>query len=266
MDSLLFEFFGKTAHGASADKGRSALDAVMLMDSAVNYLREHVPDNVRIHMCVPDGGEFPNVVPEYANAWYYVRGINRAQVDEVAARVLKCAKGAALQTESKVKRTRLTGAYSRCENDVMADAVHANMKTFLNLKVTPADKKAVKNMGLKPEFNLELSIDEHPGRASSDEDNVSWLAPFGRFSTSCLTTTATAHHRTYACQMKLPFAHRGMINAGEIFAGTLIDLVTKPEILKKAKAEFRKRTKGFTYDPLITKSLKPSIFDRLFKY
>ncbi|MFW6159118.1 MAG: amidohydrolase, partial [Planctomycetota bacterium] len=73
LDSLLFEFHGKTAHGAYAHGGRSALDAAILMDVAVNYLREHVPENVRIHCVIRDGGNAPNVVPEYARIWYYVR-------------------------------------------------------------------------------------------------------------------------------------------------------------------------------------------------
>ena len=98
MDSLIFEFTGRTAHGASAHNGRSALDGVMLLDVAANYLREHVPENVRIHMCIRDGGGAPNVVPGYAKSWYYVRAKDREQVDDVRGRLAACAKGAAMAT------------------------------------------------------------------------------------------------------------------------------------------------------------------------
>ena len=85
--SLVYEFFGKTSHGASAHMGRSALDGVMLRDVAANYLREHVPENVRIHCVIRDGGYAPNVVPAYTKVWYYVRGKDRAEVDEGRARL-----------------------------------------------------------------------------------------------------------------------------------------------------------------------------------
>ena len=106
LDSLLFEFHGKTAHGAYAHHGRSALDGVMLLDVAANYLREHVPDNVRIHMCILDGGDAPNVVPAYAKAWYYVRATDREQVEDVTERLKACARGAAMATGHPESRSR----------------------------------------------------------------------------------------------------------------------------------------------------------------
>ena len=258
MDSLLFEFFGKTAHGASAHAGRSALDGVMLLDVACNYLREHVPDNVRIHMCVLDGGDAPNVVPAYAKCWYYVRAANREQVESIKARLIACARGAAMATGTKVKATLLTGVYNRLPNDAMADAVTANLELFGPPKPTRKDKDAVKALGKEPRFATRISKGSGgPGRASSDEDNVSWLVPFGRFGVACASTGLTGHHREYAAQMKLPFAHRGMIRAGEVFAGAVADLCAKPSLLRKAKAEFKRRAKGFTYDPIVRKRQKP---------
>ena len=100
---------------------------------------------------------------------------------------------------------------------------------------------------------------------SSDEDNVSWLVPFGRFTAGCVAQGTTGHHREYASQVTLPFAHRGLKIAGEIFAGTIYDLCSKPEIARKAKQEFRKKTKGFKYDPLVSRKIKPGIFKQLHK-
>ena len=258
LDSLLFEFFGKTAHGASAHGGRSALDGVVLMDVAANYLREHIPENCRIHMCVRDGGDAPNVVPAYAKVWYFVRGKDRTQVDELRERLVLCAKGAALATETKIKWERLTGCYSRLSNDTLSDALLANFKLFGVTAPTERDKKLVRKLGKKPDYATELSIKPGTqGRGSSDEDNVSWLAPFGRFGVACCCKGTTGHHRDYANQMKFPFAHKAVARAGELFAATVLDLCTNKKQLAKAKAEFRKKTKGFKYDPLVKKRQKP---------
>ena len=258
MDSIMFEFFGKTAHGTSAHLGRSALDGVMLLDVAANYLREHVPENVRIHMSIRDGGDAPNVVPAYAKSWYYVRGKDRAQVDEVRRRLEACARGAAMATETKVRIKRLAGVYSRLGNDAMGDAVLHNLKLLGAPRVTPADQEAVRELGKKADFSAGVAKGSGgQGRGSSDEDNVSWLSPLGRFCMACVCKGTTGHHRDFTLQTKLPFAHKGMLRAAEVIAATALDLYAHPELLDKARQEFRRRTKGFTYDPLVPKRQKP---------
>ena len=260
MDSVLVEFFGKTAHGAAAPHdGRSALDGVMLLDVAANYLREHVAENVRIHMCVLDGGDAPNVVPAYAKAWYYVRGKDRKQVDDVRRRLVACARGAAMATETRLKVTRLAGCYSRLANDAMASVVGRNLKLFGPPRVGARDEQNVRQLGKKPVFNRKLTAEgDKQGRGSSDEDSVSWLAPFGKFGVACISKEGvTGHHRDLAAQVKLPLAHRGMLRAAEVFAGVTVDLCSDAEPIAKAKTEFKKRTKGFRYDPLVPKRQKP---------
>lgn len=260
MDSLTFEFHGKSAHGAWAHQGRSALDGVILMDVAVNYLREHIPDEVRIHMCIPNGGSAPNVVPDYAKSWYYIRGKDRQQVDDIRRRVILCARGAAMATETKMKVNRMTGLYNRLENETFGNVVLENMQLFDITKETNTDIRKVKAMGKKPVFSREISPKMgHKRRpSSSDENNVSWLCPFAMFHTACTTKEdVPVHHRDYAIQVKFPYAHRGMLRASKVFAATAYDLYTKPQLLKKIKAEFSKKTRGFTYDPLVSKRLKP---------
>ncbi len=258
MDSLLFEFFGKTAHGASAHNGRSALDAVMLMDVAANYLREHIPENCRLHMCVRAGGDAPNVVPAYAKAWYYARGKDRAQVDDLRRRLVLCAKGAATATEVKMKWTRLSGCYNRLVNNALSDLLLENFKLFGVPRPTAADKKAAKKLGLEPKYPTRLSEKPGaPGRASSDEDNVSWLAPFSCFNVAATCKGTPGHHRNYAAQMKLPFAHQAVVRAGELFAAAVLDLCSDKRLLAKVKAEFRKGVKGFTFDPLVKPGQTP---------
>jgi aminobenzoyl-glutamate utilization protein B len=259
IDSMRFEFHGKTAHGASAFKGRSALDGVMLLDVAANYLREHVPENVRIHMCILDGGDAPNVVPGYAKCWYYVRGKDRDEVDDVRKRLVAAARGAAMATGTRVTATRLAGIHERLENDAMADMLLANVQLFKPPRATKDDIRRARRAGIsKPEFDATVSTKvDAQGRGSTDEDSVSHLAPLGAFHLACLAKETTGHHREYAAQMTLPFAHRGMLRAAEIFAGAAIDLCTRKPLLQKAKAEFRNRRGGKKYDPLVPKRQKP---------
>lgn len=261
LDSLVFEFFGQTAHGASAHGGRSALDGAVLMDVAANYLREHVPDNVRIHCIVAHGGKAPNVVPEYAKIWYYVRAKDRAQVNDIRRRLVLCAKGAALATETKVKMTRVTSVYSRLRNRPMAELVQKNLTLTGAPRATNADLRRVKQLGRKPEFpqRVNKQISETAGKATSDEDSVSWLAPLGAFTIACVSKGVRGHHRDYTAQANLPFAHRGMLRAAEVFAGTAWDLFTDTRVLRKIRAEFTKGTKGFRYDPLIPKRQRPPL-------
>ncbi|MHC4914537.1 MAG: amidohydrolase [Planctomycetota bacterium] len=260
LDSLVFEFFGKTAHGAASHRGRSALDGVMLMDVAANYLREHVPENVRMHMVVRDGGDAPNVVPAYAKAWYYVRGKSREQVDEIRERLVKCARGAATATDTRVKWKRIAAVYERCENEAMEKLVGENLGLFGGPRATPADRRRVRRLKVGKEFSS--GIDEErdkQGRGSTDEDNVSWLTPLGGFAITCVAAGTTGHHRDYAAQTALPFAVRAMLQAAKVFAGCAIDLVVDKRRLGAAKREFRKKTKGFRYDPLLKKTQRVPI-------
>jgi aminobenzoyl-glutamate utilization protein B len=255
LDSLVYEFTGRTAHGASAHRGRSALDAAVLTDVAANYLREHVPENVRIHSVIREGGDAPNVVPAFAKLWYYVRGKDRDEVDEVRERLTACARGASQATGTRMRWHRITAVYHRLPNDALCEAVRRNLALFGPPRPLGADRKRAQEFGLKPEFDTAVS--EGTGtqmRGSSDEDNVSWLSPLGRFQIVCYAKDTPGHHRDLAAQAALPFAERGMMQAAKVFAATALDLCEKPKLMAGVRAEFRKRTKGFTYDPLVPKA------------
>ncbi len=259
LDSVLFEFFGRTAHGARAEGGRSALDAAVLTDVAANYLREHVPENVRIHCVIPDGGKAPNVVPEYARIWYYTRAKDRKQVEEVTRRLKLCAEGAATATETRMESRYLTGVYERLRNKVMADLVLENMVLMGAPRVLAQDRRNVEELDKKAEFQKGVSkeVSQTPGKGSTDQDNVSWLTPLGSFNVACVAKDTRGHNREYTAQVILPFAHRGMTRAAEVLAATAWDLFTEPAKLRKIRAEFKKATKDFDYDPLVPKSQKP---------
>jgi|LSQX01.3.fsa_nt_gb aminobenzoyl-glutamate utilization protein B len=254
VDSLVFEFFGKASHAAgSPHKGRSALDAAILMDISVNYLREHIPEDVRIHSVISEGGNAPNVVPEYAKIWYYVRSKNREQVDDITRRVTLCAKGASISTETKMKVSKISAIYNRLKNQSMAQIVLDNFLLFGPPTVSRSDIERVKLLGKEGEFSKTIStnLQGTQGRASSDEQTVSWLAPLGGCSVACVCKGTTAHNREYTMQTKLPFAHKGMLKAAKVLAGTAIDLFTDKKLLNKVVAEFKTGTKDFKFDPLL---------------
>ncbi|NOZ20947.1 MAG: amidohydrolase [Planctomycetes bacterium] len=264
MDSMAFEFFGRTAHGASAHMGRSALDAQELMDHAVNILREHIPENVRIHSILSVGGTAPNVVPEYARSWYYIRAKDRNEVDEITERVVKCARGAAKATETRVKTTLLAGIYNRLPNDAMVDHMQTCFKLIGPPRFTKKDKQTAKKLGLKPDFNTKIGeIGRTAGRASSDEDTVSWVAPLGRINVACSAKNVAGHHRDMTRQGKTLYAHKGMVQAGKVLALGALGLMADARLRGKVQREFKKRTKGFRFDPIVPKNQLPPIRDRI---
>lgn len=260
VDSITYEFFGKTCHAANPVNGKSAIDAAIIFDIAVNYLRESIPENVRIHSIIVKGGEAPNVVPEYAKSWYYIRAKDRAQVDEIRKRVDDCARGAAIATQTRYKSRTLTSIYNRLPNDAMFEIITDNLKLFGPPRATSTDRANLKKLGIKSDFEHKPDLDakNKPLRSSTDEDTVSWLAPMGRFTMATHALNTIAHHRQLAAQMTLPFAIRGMMQAASVIAGSTIDIVSTPGLLGKIRAEFKNRTRGFKFDPLIPKGQKPS--------
>jgi len=253
MDSLTYEFFGKTAHAAgNPHDGRSALDAVEIMNVAVNFLREHVPSDTRIHYAVMDGGKAPNVVPSYARSWYYVRGKDRAQVEEVSARVHNCARAAALATDTRMKRTLLSACYDRLRNDVLAAALQANLKLVGGPRFTDEDREVVKRLGLTGELRSRVSdISTGRGAGSSDEANVSWITPLSVLGVACWAEGTPGHHWLVHEQSVSSVGLRGLAVAIQVLALTAADLMCDRDLLARAKREFRKRSGGKAYDPLI---------------
>lgn len=264
LDSVEYEFFGKTAHGAYAENGRSALDAAILFDVSLNYLREHIPENVRIHTVIKDGGVAPNVVPDYAKTWLFVRGKDRSQVDQIRKRVDACAYGAAMATGTRHKIKVLTSIYSRLPNRTLAELLLKQFEVFGSPKVDQTDVQNVKKVGLKPNISTAVptKFNETQNRASSDEDTVSWLAPLGRFNVVCFNQGTQGHHWETTEQVKLPLAEKGMCHAAKIFAGTALELLSNKQALKKVQSEFREKTKGFKFKPLISKSLEVPMVKR----
>jgi aminobenzoyl-glutamate utilization protein B len=249
LDSIVFSFRGRTAHAAGGPhEGRSALDGAILTDVAVNYLREHVEENTRMHSVITRGGRQPNVVPDRADIWYYVRGKDRKQTDALRLRVVRCARAAAMATETRLGTTVLTSCTERIANRALAEMLDALLRRLGAPRFSAADKRAARRIAPGKKFETGIQpIKTTQERGSSDEDNVSWFAPLGRLSVACTPTGTLGHHRQYAAMVRTSGAHRGMLKAAEVLAAAAVEIALNPPLLRKAKAEFRKNLSGKRY-------------------
>jgi len=248
MDSIYFRFRGRTAHGASAHGGRSALDAALLMDVAINYLREHVESNVRMHGIITKGGQAPNVVPDAAESWYYIRGRDRKQVDDLRRRVTLCARGAAKATETRVRVVVVDSVTERIRNRTLAEMLDALLHRAGPVRLSPADLREARKVLPKKKYVTKIQpIKNDASFASSDEDNVSWLAPLICLNVTCTPEGTPGHHRDYARMVRTSGARRGMLKAAEVLAAGAVELALNRPLLTKARAEFRKNLRGKRY-------------------
>ncbi|MHC4191481.1 MAG: amidohydrolase [Planctomycetota bacterium] len=269
MNSFEVEFFGQSAHG-SADpwNGRSALDAVELMNYGVNLMREHIKPTARIHYVIPNAGEAPNVVPEYTKVWYYVRDINRAEVKKHYDRVLKIAEAAALATETTHKVHLITAVHEYLLNRPLQEALQKNLELVGAPQFTEKEQEFARSLQRvvnKEEkgFNDKIKpLPDKPGEVkggSTDVAEVSWIVPTAGFRVTTAAQdipwhswAATACHGTKA-------GRKGAVVAAKIIATTGIDLLTKPTLLKESKAFFLKASDGKTYQSPIPLNQKPPI-------
>lgn len=284
VNSAKFTFFGKTAHAASdPQNGRSALDAVELMNVGSNYLREHVIPDARLHYVVTEGGGQPNVVPARAQVWYYVRAPHRPQVDEVYARLMDVARGAALMTGTTFEVEFLAGCYDVLPNEVLANAAldvfrtagapvwtdnemefAKELTTSLNRQETEAALRAMN--APKELFSQVMNttvidpLDKGKvGAGSTDVGDVSWIVPTVQVSAACWPIGSPGHSWQVAASSGHATGERGMLKAAEVMAGTAVLLLHDPDLLKKAKEEFSTRLEGHEYRSPLPEGLKPPL-------
>lgn len=259
-----FRFHGQASHAAAApERGRSALDGVEAMDHMVNMLREHVPDSTRIHYVITRGGEAPNVVPAFAEVYYYVRSPSRETVQDVWSRVENAAKGAALGTGTTVDWEVTGGVYELLPNETLARAMHANLEQVGGVPYTDEEKefaaKISRTLYGKPvavETAAQVApFDPRPlgsGGGSTDVGDVSWAAPTVGLSAATWVPGTPAHSWQAVAAGGTRIGLKGMLVAAKTIALTAIDLYTTPELVAKAKAEFQQRRGAdFKYSPLL---------------
>lgn len=286
INSARFHFYGKAAHaGGSPEEGRSALDAVELMNVGVNYLREHIIQDARIHYVIEKGGEQPNIVPEYARSWYYVRAPERDQVEYIYDWVVDIAKGAALMTRTRVEVEFLEGIYNLIPNRTLAELVVSNMREIGLPEYSEEDlkfaKEIAKTIPRESKINQlrksgrpgwerlidKLMDDEVPdpwgegevSHGSTDVADVSWQAPTLEFSTAAWVLGTPGHSWQAVAQSAAGTGHKSLIFASKVLAASVLDLLTNPGLLEKAKQEHRKRLKGRKYVSPIPPEHKPPL-------
>ena len=286
LNSAKFHFFGKAAHaGGSPDQGRSALDAVELMDIGVNFLREHIIQDARIHYIIEKGGNQPNIVPDYARSWYYVRAPEREQVEFIYNWVLDIAEGAAKMTRTELKHEFLGGLYNRIPNRVISETIVRNMREIGLPKYTDEELKFAEEIAksIPPEMKIEaLRRSKRPGwerlidkliddeipdpwgegdvsHGSTDVADVSWQAPTVEFSTATWVLGTPGHSWQATAQSGVGLGHKSLIFASKVMALTVIDLMTNVDLLNEAKEEFKQRLRGRKYKSPIPPDMRPPI-------
>ena len=287
MNSFKVNFHGVSAHAAAAHMGRSALDGVQLMDVGVNYLREHIQQEARIHCVITDGGEAPNVVPPYAQAWYYVRAPRRDQVEEIYSRMLDIAKGAALMSGTTHDIDFLTGCYDTLLNGVINDLMMEKLGQLGGPAFTEDDMTFAKDLqGTIPPEMIETSATAALDRlgpgvtredlgetlcekiipppetpkiqsGSTEVGDVSQITPTANLTTCCAPLGTPGHSWQKVAASGSGIGTRGMMLAARALALTALDLMTKPEILTAAREEFEKATEGKTYITPLPEDTRP---------
>lgn len=265
-DGIKIRYQGVTAHAAYDPwNGRSALDAVQLLNMSVEFMREHVRPDVRIHYTITGGGVAPNIVPETAEVWYFIRALNRSTIDEVRVRLLKAAEGAAMMTETKVQVSLLGGCYPMLGNLEIAKVLDQAMREvpqepwteedlqfaeMLNLQSPEQWERNLTDNGLSEKVQMYegvAPINVETGFDSTDVGDVAHIVPTGFFTTATSNLGAPGHSWQVTACAGSTVGKKGMIYGAKAMAVAGAKLVKAPEVLAAAKEEFCKEIKGETY-------------------
>ncbi|RYX89435.1 MAG: amidohydrolase [Comamonadaceae bacterium] len=271
MVSVEYTFKGRSAHSALLPwRGRSALDAVELMNVGWNFRREHLRPEQRSHYVITNGGDQPNVVPDTASVWYFLRELDFENIVENAAINHRIAEAAASMTDTTVHRTIIGAAAPRHFNKPIAEAMQSNIDKVGLPQWTPDEQifaKAVQTLvSSKPDgLNLKpaaLLAPSSPARSGGSDDigDVSWVVPTVTLYYPANIPNVPSHHWASAIAMATPIAHKGVIAGAKVTAMTAVDILTRPELLVEAAGYFNNvQLKTGKYVPLIGKSDKPQI-------
>ena len=275
-NSTIFHFKGKTAHAANdPENGRSALDAAELMNVGANYLREHIPTDVRMHYIIKDGGLAPNIVPDHASVWYYDRSHDINIMKDVEARLLNIARGAALMTGTTVEIESLGGCYPTLPNWGLSSLIDRCMRKVelepwtqdeigfaaqINSVNPEIWKKNLNFAGIKDKIQLcdtVLDIDLSPEYGSTDVGDVSYIVPTIFYKTACFAIGAPGHSWQATACAGTSIGTKGMIYGAKVTALAAISVLTDEDLLKSIRSEFEERIKGIEYKPMLSHPATP---------
>ncbi|WP_282165405.1 amidohydrolase [Cellulophaga baltica] len=260
--SAKFRFYGVSAHAAaSPEKGRSALDGVESMNAMVNMMREHIPQEARIHYVITDGAKAPNVVPDFAEVYYYVRHNKRDVVIDLFERLTKAAEGAALGTGTTMDFEMIGGTHELLPNLNLQKVMHANLTTVGGFTYTPKEQlfadEITRTLGLqKTDMQKVTAIAPYATEAkafgSTDVGDVSFAVPTAGLSTATWVPGTAAHSWQAVAAGGTSIGYKGMMTAAKTLTLTAIDVFENPALIIEAKAELEeKRGKDFKYIPLL---------------
>ena len=272
MSSIKFRFFGRTAHGAgNPQHGRSALDAVELTDVGVNFMREHVIEKARIHYVITNGGGAPNVVPDKAEVWYFVRAPETEQMRPIYDWVREIAKGAAIMTQTRLEEELLVACWDFLPNEPLAKLLYEN---FTEVGPPPFDQadwafaRALAQNFEEPDTakllheeieKLEIvPMDKIAHTSGSvDDGDVSWCVPYGRITGACSVHGASGHSwQTVTCAGS-DLGFKGMATAAKVLAGAGLELMRDRKLIDAAWADFRTKTATRKYECGVPDGLPP---------
>ncbi|MDY6818106.1 MAG: amidohydrolase [Halobacteriales archaeon] len=283
LNSIVFEFEGVSAHAAgSPESGRSALDAVELMNTGVEYMREHISDDARMHYAITEGGQAPNVVPAEASVWYFVRAPSREEVERNTEWLRDIADAAAMMTQTEVSERFLTGCYDYLPNHTITDVVWENMETlgaidydeedyaFAEelLETVSEDSRESELADLPDDLREEVEdhalypepvppYDEGDLIAGSTEvGDVSYITPTAQFS-AATWPVGTPGHSWQIVAANGDFGQKGVTFAAKVLAGAAYDLMTDPDTLAAAREEFEEATGGQPYETPLPPEAEP---------
>jgi len=287
VNSVVFKFHGLTAHAAGdPQNGRSALDAVELMNIGANFMREHMISDARLHYVITQGGVAPNVVPAFAEVYYFVRAPERHQVEDLYARLINIAKGATLMTDTTMEIDFLSGMYNTMYTKVVSDVISNSMKKVGTPRFNKDDiafanelKKSIPKNSLEGYYRLippdmmefAKAILSQPlnkiiippmgkGKVmpgSTDVADVSWKVPLGEFGTACEIMGSPGHSWQNVATSGMSIGHKGMLTAAKILAISTLEFLQNPNLVENALKEHNIAHKDKPYKSPLPDGLKP---------
>ncbi|HEY3138784.1 MAG TPA: amidohydrolase [Blastocatellia bacterium] len=258
---FIVEFKGKAAHAAADPwNGRSAVAALEFFTTGLNRMREFVKPTVRMHYTIQKGGDVPNVVPEYARVWCWLRDSKRAGVEELLARARKIAEGAALMAGVESKLTVQGGDYELLVNLTGEKIIHSNLTWLGPIQYTAEEQEFAKTIqratsveptGLNGAVQPFDPPKPDPEGGSTDVGDVSWLVPTLHLSVTTAPEKAPWHAWPVVACGGMSIGHKGMVYAAKALAATMVDLFEDAKTREVIQAEFKKKSKGEVYKPYV---------------
>lgn len=259
--SAKFRFYGVSAHAAGApEKGRSSLDAVEAMNNMVNMMREHTTESTRIHYVITQGGKAPNVVPDFAEVYYYARHSTRDEVVNIFDRIVNAAKGAALGTGTTMEYEMIGGTHELLHNEILQQLVHKNLEKIGGYAYTSEEKvfaeKISESLGVSLNTQYVEGVEPYDkgGKAggSTDVGDVSFAVPTVGLRAATWVPGTPAHSWQAVAAGGTDIGNKGMMVAAKTLALTAMQLIDNPKIISEAKKEFlQKRGADFKYVPML---------------